>query len=46
MNGLCTNDPMISDTFSVELGEVGGREFGGRAIFWTVSDQTVGRIVD
>lgn len=31
--GLCTNDPMISDTFSVESGEVDGRELGGRAMF-------------
>ena len=30
---LCTNDPMISDTFNVESGEVGGKELGGRAIF-------------
>ena len=33
VKGLWTNDPTISDTFSVESGEVGGRELGGRAIF-------------
>ena len=33
VRGLCTNDPIISDTFSVESGAVGGRELGGRAIF-------------
>jgi hypothetical protein len=31
--GLCTNDPMIIETFSVESGDVGGKELGGRAMF-------------
>ena len=29
---------MISDTSNVESGEVGGKELGGRAIFWNVSN--------
>lgn len=31
--GLCTNDPMTIETFSVESGDVGGNELGGRAMF-------------